>query len=77
MTTPELVIRSLPEVPLSVASASDGAAADVSSVNVSAPVVETLPATSVWRTSTLFAPSPVSVKLVPVPVVKLVPLSVE
>ena len=69
LTTPELVTLSLPDDPLSVASVSDGAAAVPSSVKVSALVVETLPATSVWRTSTFFAPLPVSVKLVPVPVV--------
>ena len=44
-----------------------GAAIAVSSVKASAPLAEMLPATSVCRASTLFAPSPVSVRLVPVP----------
>ena len=47
-----------------------------SSVKLNAPEVLTLPAASVWRTTTDLAPSPVKAKLLPVPVVQSVPLLV-
>src|SRR5688572_29738993 len=62
-------------VPIVPLSASEGAVA--SSVKASADELpDTLPAVSVWRTSTLLAPSPLSVKLVPVPATQVVPPSV-
>ena len=82
LTVPTLVMLSA-AIPLSVASVivgaeggvvSGGGGTTVSSVNAKAPeLVLMLPATSVWRTVTDLAPSPVSVKLLPVPVVQLVP----
>ena len=70
---------SLLELPVSEASASVGAAgAAVSSVNAKAALLPlALPAASVWRAITDFAPSPASVKLAPLPVVQVVPPSVE
>ena len=75
--TPLLVILSAVLVPLSVAKARVGALAVVSSVKVYAVLgALALPAASVWRTSTLLAPSPVRVTLVPTPGVQLAPASV-
>ena len=73
LTVPTLVMLSLPR-PLSVPSVTVGAAAALSIVKASAlELALTLPATSVWRTMTDLAPSPASVKLVPLPAVQLLP----
>src|SRR3989338_8053494 len=54
----------------------DNTGAAVSSVNAKASLAApTLPAASVWRTLTLLAPSPVRVKLLPLPAVQVAPLS--
>src|SRR3569832_914188 len=75
-----LVMRSVFEAPLSdeVDSVGEGAAgAAESSVKVkAAELLEVLPATSVWLTTTESSPSPLIVKLEPVPVRQLVPPSV-
>ena len=57
-SAPLLVIRSVPELPLSVVSATDGAVgAAVSSMNAKLVAAEVFPAMSVWRTWTVFVPS--------------------
>ena len=55
---PTLVMWSLALLPLSVVSATPGAAVLVSRVKVRLPAAEMLPATSVWRTSTCWRPAP-------------------
>ena len=51
VSAPVLVMWSVPELPLSVAGAPPGAVgAVVSSVKLKLVAVDTLPATSVWRT---------------------------
>src|SRR3989338_1336599 len=55
----------------------DNTGAWVSRVKVKAELAApTLPAASVWRATTLLAPSPVRVKLLPVPAFQVLPLSV-
>ena len=74
LTVPLLVMRSVAELPLSLARATLGAATAESSVKASALDARlTLPAASVWRTMTVLAPSPLSVKLLPLPASQLVP----
>ena len=67
-----------PGVPLSVCSANVGAAgAVVSSMKLSvSELPEVLPAASVCRAITFFKPSPLSVKLVPFPLIQCAPPSV-
>src|SRR5712671_6468759 len=71
------VTVSVDEAPVSCARAMPGAfGVVVSSVKVSAADVgETLPATSVCRTTALFGPSPAIVKLVPAPSLQVAPAS--
>ncbi|WP_221623577.1 hypothetical protein, partial [Burkholderia stagnalis] len=54
---PTLVTWSDALLPESVVSATPGAAADVSSVKLNDVAADVLPATSIWRTCTLFVPS--------------------
>ncbi|WP_230944872.1 hypothetical protein, partial [Burkholderia stagnalis] len=54
---PTLVTWSDALLPESVVSATPGAAADVSSVKLNDVADDVLPATSIWRTCTLFVPS--------------------
>src|SRR6266568_976873 len=63
--------------PLSVATVRTGARATVSRVKLNAvELPERLPATSVWWTMTDLLPSPARVRLLPLPVVQVEPLSV-
>ena len=71
------VMLSVANAPLSVTSATVGAGGVVSNVKAKSAFAERLPATSVCRTRTDLAPSPVSVRLEPAPVNQLVPPSVE
>ena len=77
LRTALLVTASDIDVPLSVTSAIVGTGGVVSRVNANAAFVETKPAVSVWRTNMDFAPSPLTLRLVPVPVFHEVPLSRE
>src|SRR6185436_15431209 len=78
LTVPTLVLPSLELGPVSLASASPGAAGGAMSTVIAFALLLTvlvLPAASVWRTCTwpaVYVPAP-SVKLVPPPVAKLVP----
>ena len=77
VSAPLLVILSVSLVPVSVVRATVGAATVVSMVKASVvALAPTLPAVSVWRTVTDLTPSPVKVKLVPVPAIHVVPASV-
>ena len=75
LTVPTLLMWSLTEMPLSSAKLRLGAAGAVlSRVNANAlEAALTLPAASLWRTMTDLAPSPLSVKLLPLPATQLVP----
>ena len=58
VSAPLLVMWSVPELPLSVASATPGAVGPaVLSVKLKLAALDTLPATSVWRTATVLRPS--------------------
>ena len=69
-----LVILSVEEVPESVVKATVGAATAVSKVKPKeVEETEELPATSVWRTTIVLAPSPVKVTAVPEPAFQVTP----
>src|SRR3569833_2242208 len=77
LMVPSRVSVSVLLLPVSALSVSVGATAALSSVKVKvAESLEVLPATSVCLTTTDLVPSPLSVKLAPVPVLQLVPPSV-
>ena len=65
-----------PVLPESVASCNVGAVAVVSNVNANALLLTLVPVEVVWRATTDFAPSLVNTKLLPLPVIQLLPPSV-